>query len=201
MRWLTLYLRSRRVPMAVAVAGGGTLLVWALWSVSSDQRAVDVPLVILTVLVLVAAMTATLSGPDDALERTAAVRWWPRRAAHLLAVLALILALLLVTVRTDARFGPVELVIRDAAGLLGLTALGAATAGAARAWFLPLGWTLPAVMFTAPGSAAGQVATWQAQAPGTGWATATASLLAVAGLIAYVWRGPARRSPAEAALS
>ncbi|SHN46492.1 hypothetical protein [Cryptosporangium aurantiacum] len=39
--------------------------------------------------------------------------------------------------------------IRDAAGLLGLTALGAATIGVARSWFLPLGWTLLAVVLPA----------------------------------------------------
>lgn len=46
-----------------------------------------------------------------------------------------------------ARFGPAGLVVRDAAGLLGLTALGAVTIGIARAWFLPLGWTLAAILF------------------------------------------------------
>lgn len=37
--------------------------------------------------------------------------------------------------------------VRDAAGLLRVTALGAATIGTARAWFVPLGWTLGAILF------------------------------------------------------
>jgi hypothetical protein len=99
---------------------------------------------------------------------------------------------------TGARFGPAWLVVRDAAGLLGLTALGAATLGTARAWFLPLGWTLAAILFPQTEPVIGQILTWQAQPPATTAATVTAVLLALGGLIAYAGVGPARRSPAEA---
>ena len=148
MRWLTLYLRSRRIPPALAGAAGCVVLMWSLWSVFSNARTVGSELVVLTVLLLVAALTATLGGPDDALEGTAGLRWPPRRVAHLLAAFLIVVALLGVTLATGARFGPAWLVVRDAAGLLGLTALGAATLGTARAWFLPLGWTLAAILFT-----------------------------------------------------
>ncbi len=200
MRWLTLYLRSRRVPMALAATGGCVAVTWSLWAMFSDSRDVGPPMVILTVLLTVATVTATLAGPDDALDRTAALSWPRRRAAHLLAALAVILGLLLVTLLTGARFGPAWLVVRDAAGLLGLTALGAVTIGTSRAWFLPLGWTLAAMLFPLTERVPGQVLTWQAQAPDTAAATVTAVLLGLGGLIAYAVAGPAPRATAEAAL-
>lgn len=199
MRWLTLYLRSRRVPMALAATVGCTALMWSLWSAFSDEREVGVQMVVLTVLLLVAALTATLGGPDDALEKTAGLPWPPRRFAHLLAAFLVVALLLLVTLATGARFGPAWLVIRDAAGLLGLTALGAATMGTARAWFLPLGWTLAAILFPRSEPLIGRILTWQAQPPATTAATVTAGLLAIGGLVAYAMAGPARRAPAEAA--
>jgi len=199
-RWLTLYLRSRRVPIALAAAAGCTAAMWSLWSVSSNAREVGVPMVILTVLLLVASVTATLAGPDEALDRTAALPWPPLRAAHLLAALAVVVVLLLATLITGARFGPAWLVIRDAVGLLGLTALGAVTIGASRSWFLPLGWTLASVVFTLSGTTTSAIITWQVQDPGNKPAAVTAALLGVGGLIAYAAAGPARRAPAEAAL-
>ncbi|MET0417784.1 MAG: hypothetical protein ABW022_17390 [Actinoplanes sp.] len=193
MRWLTLYLRSRRAPAALIVTGGGVALMWTLWSVLSDSREVGMQMVVLTVLLLVAALTATLGGPDDDLETTAAIAWPSRRVVHLLAAFVIVVALLLVTLATGARFGPAGLVVRDAAGLLGLTALSAATIGPARAWFLPLGWTLAAVLFPQSGPAVGRVLTWQAQPPESAAAAVMAGLFALGGLIAYAVTGPARR--------
>jgi hypothetical protein len=80
---------------------------------------------------VVAALTATLAGPDDALERTAALLRPPRRAAHLLMALAVVAAPLLATLVTGARFGPVWLVIRDADRAAG-GLIAYATAGPAR---------------------------------------------------------------------
>jgi hypothetical protein len=185
--------------MAVAVAGAFAATAWSLWSASSDSRVVGPQMVVLTVLLLVAALTATLGGPDDALEMTAGLRWPPRRVAHLLGAFLVVVALLGVTLATGARFAPAGLVTRDAAGLLGLTALGAATIGTARAWFLPLGWTLPAILFPRSEPLAGEILTWQAQPPSSTAAGVTAGLLALGGLIAYAAAGPARRAPAEAA--
>ncbi|MGC4805979.1 hypothetical protein [Micromonospora sp. DT233] len=199
MRWLALYLRSRRVPAALAVAAACLAVTWSLWSVSSDARLVGRELVVLTVLLLVAALTATLDGPDAALEQTAGLRWPPRRVVHLLGAFLAVVVLLGVTLATGARFAPIELVARDAAGLLGLTALGAAAIGTARAWFLPLGWTLPAVMFPRPGQPLGEILTWQAQPSSSTAAGVTAGLLALGGLAAYAAAGPAKRTPAEAA--
>lgn len=200
MRWLTLYLRSRGVPIALAIAAGSTIVLWTLWSLFSDSRDAGGPMVILSVLILVAVASTTLAGPDEALDRTAALSWWPRRAAHVLAALAVIQLLLLVTLPTGARFGPAALVLRDAAGLLGMAALGAATIGASRAWFLPLGWTLAVIVFPAMDGTAGHILTWQSQATDNKVAAATALGLAVTGLLAYALAGPLRRAPAEAAL-
>jgi hypothetical protein len=200
MRWLTLYLRSRRVPVALAAAVGCIAAMWSLWTVFSDIRDVGVQMVILTILLTVATLTATLAGPDDALEHTGALPWPPRRAAHLLGALTTVLGMLLATLMTGARFGPAWLVVRDTAGLLGLTALGAATVGAARSWFPPLAWTLTAVTVSLPNTAWVHILTWQAQAPDNVPAALIAGLLAAAGLVMYAALGPARRSPAEAAL-
>jgi hypothetical protein len=198
MRWLTLYLRSRRAPMALVAASGCAVLMWSLWSVFSNTRDVGFQMVVLTVLLLVVALTATLGGPDDALEGTAALRWPRRRVAHLLVALLVVVVLLLVTLATGARFGPGWMVVRDAAGLLGLTALAAATMGTARAWFLPLAWTLAAALYPRSEPVLGQVLTWQAQPPASTAANLTASLLALGGLVAYAVAGPAQRPPAEA---
>jgi hypothetical protein len=198
-RLLTLYLRSRRVPAALGGAAALLVVMWTLWSVSSNSRTVGPEMVVLTVLVLVAALTATLSAPDDALDRTAALRWPLPRALHLLGGFLAVVALLSVTLATGARFAPALVVVRDAGGLLGLTALSAVTIGTARAWFLPLGWTLGAVLFPRPGSVVGEILTWQTQAPSSTPAAVTAGVLALAGVVVYAAAGPALRAPAEAA--
>ncbi|MEV8512174.1 hypothetical protein [Dactylosporangium sp. NPDC051484] len=157
-------------------------------------------MVVLTVLLLTGVLTATLGGPDEELDRTAALPWAPRRVAHLLAAVAVVAGLPLLTQLTPTGFGPAALVIRDAAGLLGLTALSAPLLGAGRAWFVPLGWTLAATIYPAAGHMLGQILTWQSQAPGNVPAAVTAATLACGGLIAYAVAGPARHARAEAAL-
>ena len=89
MRWLTLYARSRQVPASLAAVVLSAVAVWALARNGSggpgDPR--------LPVLVLAAGATAAsigLGGQDLALDRTAAIRWVPRRAAHVLLVGAVV---------------------------------------------------------------------------------------------------------------
>ena len=199
MRWLALYLRSRQAPLALILATGCVALLWSLWSAFSDDRDVDAPMVILTVLLTVATLTATLGGPDDALELTGSLPRRPRRAAHVLVAFAVVVLLLLVTQATGARFGPAWLVVRDAAGLCGLTALGAATLGVARAWFPPIAWTLASITVALPDRTWADVVTWQSQSPDNRPAAVTAGVLAVGGLLAYAVLGPTRPAPAEAA--
>jgi hypothetical protein len=197
-RWVALYLRSRRAPVALIVALAGVALLWSLWSVFSDSRDVGLPVVVLAVLVLVTALTSTLGGPDTALELTGSLPPRLRRAAHLLGALVVVVLPLLITLATGARFGPGWLVVRDAAGLLGLTALGAAAIGPARAWFAPLTWTLAAIMFPRDEPVLGRILTWPAQPSSSNAAAVTAGLLAFAGLIAYALAGPAKRASPDA---
>ncbi|MEV4821862.1 hypothetical protein [Micromonospora sp. NPDC049274] len=189
---MTLHLRARRVPLALAASVGGAALIWALWLTLSPERDAILLLVVLTVMLMVAVLSTTLAGPDEDLERTAALRWPWRRAVHLLAALALVLVVLLATQPTGARFGPAALVVRDSAGLLGLTALCATVAGVTRAWFLPLGWAVVAAMFP-QSSTWGALATWPGQPHTSRPAAVAAAVLAVTGLVTYAFRGPARR--------
>jgi hypothetical protein len=194
-----LYLRARRIPLALAVATAATALVWALWLTFSDSRDINVRLISLTVLLAVASFGATLSGADDALDHTASLNWPVRRAGHLILTAGAITALLLLSTLTDARFEPLPLVLRNVAGTLGLTALGAALLGAARSWIAPLTWTLVALlpMMGPSDDLRMQVAGWLIQPTGTTAATLCAAVLATAGLLAYTVFGCPRRPVAQ----
>jgi len=146
---------------------------------------------------MVSALATTLTALDEDLERTAALRWPQRRALHLLGALAVVLVVLLATLLTGARFGPAALVVRDAAGLVGLTALCATVLGAARSWFLPLGWTVVAALFPQASPAWAVLATWQGQPHTSRPAAMVAAVLAVTGLLTYAFRGAARSGTAE----
>jgi hypothetical protein len=197
MSGLVLYLRSRRVPAAVLAAAASTATLWALWTAFSDARLISAELAAPAILLAVTAVGTTLGAADEELERTAAVRWWLRRGVHLTAALAVVTALLLITGVTDARFGPAAFVLRDAAGLLGLCALGATLFGVQRAWIAPLVWTLVTVALRLSGSSDRmQAVTWLIQPAGSRTAAVVAVLLAAGGGAAYAMRGcPARTSP------
>ncbi|MFV2010210.1 MULTISPECIES: hypothetical protein [unclassified Micromonospora] len=199
MRWLSLHLRARRVPMAAAVVVGVIALTWVSWPVFSDGQTINTRMISVTVMLAVVAIGTTLSGADDALDHTASVSWPTRRAAHLLLFAAAVIGLLLVTTLTDARFEPLGVVARNTAGLLGLTALGAALLGAALSWIAPLVWTIVAIMpWMGPsGQLRMQLGAWLIQPAGTSAATVCATLLAVAGLVAYTVRGCPLRPAAE----
>ncbi|WP_326561555.1 hypothetical protein [Micromonospora sp. NBC_01796] len=201
MRWLKLHLRSRRVPLALTTATSTIALVWALSLAYTDSPTINARTASVTIVLAVIALGTTLSGADDALDRTASVNWPVRRAGHLLLGAAVITALLLLTTVTDASFEPLTLVLRNTAGLLGLTALGAALFGAALAWIAPLTWTLVAVMpFMGPSRELKmQLASWLIQPTGTTAATVCAIVLAVTGLLAYALRGCPLRPASETA--
>lgn len=202
MRWLWLHSRSRRALPALAAAAALVAAVWGLWLAYSDSQSTDVKVVGLTVMLAVAALTPTLGGADDSLDRTASVNWPARRAGHLLFAAAAVLGLLSLTAVVDSRFAPLALVLRNTAGLLGLTALGATLLGAARAWIAPLVWTLVTVMpWLDPGrGVTAQVAYWLIQPADSGAAIACATSLAVTGLLAYALRGCPWRPAAEVVL-
>jgi hypothetical protein len=197
MSGLALHLRARRVPTAVLTAAASVAAMWALWTSSTKAPLISVEIAALAALLAVAALSTTLGAADEELERTAAVRWWLRRGVHLTVALAVVIGLLLITGVTDARFGPAGLVLRNAAGLLGLCALGATLIGVQKAWIAPLAWTLVAVVLRLSGdSDRVQAITWLIQPAGSRAAAVVAVVLALGGGVAYAMRGcPGRTSP------
>ena len=193
--WLPLYLRSRRLPAALAVSLAAVAVTWAAWSAATDRREVGRPLTVLTVVFALAPLIPTLAGDDDALESTAALRWPPRRAVHLVACFAVVAAALAVTRATGAWFGPTAEVVRDSAGLTGLVGLSAALLGTRIAWAPPIGWTAIQVMFgRADGSA---ILFWLTQPAGSRPAAITAAALFAGGVLAYAVRPGPPAPPAE----
>ncbi|MFD8577008.1 hypothetical protein ACFV1H_16965 [Streptomyces virginiae] len=191
MRWLMLYARSRQVPAALAAALIGA---WAVWALARDGGATpgDPRPAVLALTVAAAAASTGLGGQDLALDRTAAVRWWTRRTAHVLLAGATACALLLGSRAMGEELAATAFVVRDGAGLMGLAALGAAVCGAAYAWTLPVGW-LALSLFSPPLTGVPmQVVTWMLQPAGTAAGTWTALTVTVAGTAAYAVAGPRR---------
>ncbi|MEU7473546.1 hypothetical protein AB0A94_34400 [Streptomyces sp. NPDC044984] len=191
MRWLMLYTRSRQVPASLAAVVISAVAVWALARDSSGEPWDPRP----PVLVLAAAAMAVstgLSGQDLALDRTAAIRWAPRRAAHVLLSSGIVTTVLLTVQAVGEDMATTAFVVRDSAGLMGLAALGATLSGGQFGWTLPFAWL--AFSFLAPPatSVPMQVATWMLLPPGTAAGTWTALVLTVAGITAYALAGPRR---------
>ncbi|MER5971530.1 hypothetical protein ABT112_17665 [Streptomyces sp. NPDC002055] len=192
MRWLTLYARSRQVPASLAVVVLSAVTVWTLardgGGVPGDPQ---VP-----VLVLVAGVTAAsvgLGGQDVALDRTAAVRWVPRRAVHVLLIGTVVGAVLsAVQAVGGGDLATTAFVVRDSAGLMGLAALGATVCGAQYAWTLPIAWLSFSFFAPSPTSVPLQVMAWTVLPPGTAAGTWTALVLAVVGTVVYAVAGPKR---------
>ncbi|MFD5617031.1 hypothetical protein [Streptomyces yangpuensis] len=188
MRWLVLYARSRQVPAALAVAAAGALAVWALargGGAPGDPRPAA-----LVLTVAAAAASTGLGGQDLALDRTAAIRWWTRRTAHVLIAGTAACGMILGLRVMGEDLAATAFVVRDAAGLMGLAALGAAVCGAAHAWTLPVGW-LALSSFSPPLTGVPlEVLTWMLQPPGTTAGTCTALALTAAGTVAYAVTGP-----------
>ncbi|HEY8475137.1 MAG TPA: hypothetical protein VIL37_21300 [Natronosporangium sp.] len=184
-RRLLLYLRSRRVPAAFATA---VVAAAGLWWVGELTDHAEVGRLLAVVAGTVAAGPG-LAGPDVELDRTAAIGWPPRRAAHLVAIAVVCV----VAAATPA--GAPAVIARDAAGMVGLLGLGAVLLGASRSWLPPLIWTLvaltalPRIWPVAPDGAF-QVLTWMLQPVESAAAGWTAAVLAIAGLLSYAAAGP-----------
>ncbi|MFE7134692.1 hypothetical protein ACFVIM_27910 [Streptomyces sp. NPDC057638] len=188
MRWLTLYARSRGVPASLAAVVALAVAVWALGR-SGGGGPGDLRLTALVLAAGVMAVAAGLGGQDLALDRTAAIRWVPRRAGHvLLGGVAVGAVLMLVGgERVSA-----AVVVRDGAGLMGLAALGAAWCGSRYAWLPPFGWLMVSFVVPPATTGANQVLTWMVSPPGTAVAAWTAVALALTGIAVYVVAGPRR---------
>ncbi|MFI0539570.1 hypothetical protein ACH3VS_11880 [Streptomyces sp. WSLK1-3] len=191
MRWLTLYARSRQVPASLAAMLIGAVTVWALARHGSSGPAdPKLPALILTTGVM--AVSVGLGGQDLALDRTAAIRWVPRRAAHVLLAGVAVAAVLLTVQTLGVSMATTAFVVRDSAGLMGLVALGAALWGGQFGWTPPFAWL--AFSFFAPPatSVPTQVVNWMLLPPGTAAGTWTALALAAVGTTAYAVAGPGR---------
>ncbi|MER7489456.1 hypothetical protein ABTY20_26835 [Streptomyces sp. NPDC126497] len=191
MRWLMLYARSRQVPASLAAVVISAMTVWALAQDGGGEPWDPRP----PVLVLAAAamaVSAGLSGQDLALDRTAAIRWAPRRAAHVLLSSGIVATVVLAVQAVGEDMATTAFVVRDSAGLMGLAALGTALSGGQFGWTLPFAWL--AFSFFAPPatSVPMQVATWMLLPPGTAAGTWTALVLTVAGTTTYALVGPRR---------
>ncbi|MGX1474404.1 UNVERIFIED_CONTAM: hypothetical protein RKD50_003212 [Streptomyces canus] len=191
MRWLTLYARSRQVPAALAAVLIGAVTVWALARDGNagpgDPR---IPVLVLTTGTM--AVSVGLGGQDPALDRTAEIRWIPRRAAHVLLAGVAVAASLLTVRTTGVSMATTAFVVRDSAGLMGLVALGAALSGGEYAWTLPFAWLSLVFFAPPPTSAPMHVAMWMLLPSGTAAGTWTALVLTIVGSTAYAVAGPRR---------
>nr|WP_155069288.1 hypothetical protein [Streptomyces taklimakanensis] len=186
-----LYARSRRVPASLAAVVISAVAGWMLarngGGGPGDPR---LPVLVLTAGVMAASIG--LSGQDLALDRAAAIRWRPRRAAHVLLAGAIVGAVLPAVRTVGGDLAATAFVVRDSAGLMGLAALGAALSDGRYAWTLPFAWLSFSFLAPPPTSAPMRVATWMLLPPGTAAGTWTALVLAVAGTAAYAFAGPRR---------
>lgn len=188
-RWLPLYLRSRRVPLAASISLAAVAAVVLLWSASADGPKVDPSLAVLTVVLALAPLIPTLAGDDHALEKTAALPWPPRRVLHLIGAGTFVAVLLLGAKAASVDFGPAWQIIRNSAGLAGLIGLGVALLGARGAWAIPIAWSAAQVMLAIPGGPAWrQSLLWLIQPVGSIPSGITAAVLLLAGVLTYAAR-------------
>ncbi|MGW6908050.1 hypothetical protein [Streptomyces sp. NPDC054940] len=191
MRWLTLYARSRQVPASFAVVVTSAVAVWAL-ARGSGAGPADPRLPTLVLAAGTMAASIGLGGQDLALDRTAAIRWAPRRAVHVLLIGTVVGAVLLAVQTLGEDLATTAFVARNCAGLTGLCAIGATICGAQHAWTLPASWLALSLFAPSPTDVPTQVMTWMMLPPGTAAGTWTALVLAVAGTAAYAVAGPRR---------
>ncbi|MFC9633815.1 hypothetical protein ACFTY8_32305 [Streptomyces mirabilis] len=191
MRWLTLYARSRQIPASLAAVVISAVAVGALARDDGGGPG-DPRLPVLVLATGAMAVSIGLSGQDLALDRTAAIRWVPRRVAHVLLCGAVVGTVLLTVQAMGEDMATTAFVVRDSAGLMGLVALGAVLSGGQYAWTLPFAWLSFSFFAPPPTSAPMQVACWMLLPPGTAAGTWTAPVLAVAGTAAYAVAGPRR---------
>ena len=191
MRWLGLYLRSRQAALNTGMALGAVAALGLLATTTGTPMARTV-LALFAVTMAVAVAAPSLAGPDPALERTAALDWRWRRAVHVVALGAVTAgAVAVVGVIADV---PGAVVVRNAAGLTGLAALGATTLGGGLAWSVPVGWSVAGVAaLLAARIPPAPLLTWPVQPADSGAAMVAACVLGAAGLAAYALAGPSTR--------
>ncbi|MER5872338.1 hypothetical protein [Streptomyces sp. NPDC002044] len=191
MRWSALYARSRQAPASLAAVAVGAVALCALARLGGGGPG-DPRLATLLLAAGATALSVGLGGQDLALDRTAAIRWMPRRALHVLLCAALIGAVLLAVRTAGGQPAGVEFTVRNSAGLMGLVAIGAAWGGSPYAWIPPFAWLSASLVAPPATDVATQVLTWMLLPPGTPAGTWTAVTLAVTGTAVYAAGGPRR---------
>jgi len=194
MKALTLYLRSRAVPTTAAAAFGCAVAFWA-FGMTIDHPLGRALAPLLTTLAATTSIGLGLAGPDHDLDKTAAIAWPPRRAAHIIVAGAAVLGLLVAAGLAGEQMASTAQLVRNVAGLTGLVALGAVVLGAARAPLIPVVWTLLVL-----GSASEPptqptykvMLTWMVQPAETRTAMVAAITIAVAGSLSYALLGSRR---------
>ncbi|MDT5030550.1 MAG: hypothetical protein QOC94_721 [Actinoplanes sp.] len=197
-RWLPLYLRSRRITIAVPVSLAAIGAVMTLWSLWGDSPRVHPSVAALTLLFALAPLIPTLAGHDDEMEKTAAMPWPPRRVLHLVAIGVLVAVGLLAARLADIHFGTSGQLARNSLGLSGLIGLGVASLGTTHASVIPIIWVGWQAIAGGPGGPAWQQSMlWLTQPADSKPAAIVAGLLFLAGTSAYATRVSPPKPPNE----
>ncbi|MEV0083747.1 hypothetical protein [Saccharopolyspora sp. NPDC050642] len=165
-----------------------TVAVWALGRWNADPPA-TARLVVAGLALGISVGAVGFGGAAAALDRTAALRWSPLRAGHVVALATVVGGVFVAAQAIGEQLVPNLVIVRNCAGFAGLAAFGAAFLGTARGWWLPLGWALPVALPLPQDTAAMQVLAWPMAESGTAAATITAAALAVLGTLTYAIRG------------
>lgn len=182
-RLLALYLRSRHVPIAGPAAIVATVLV-ALLGDNPENPLETVDFAVLALALGFSVLGNGLSGADEQLERTASIRWPVWRTVHVVVAGALLFG----TVALVSH-APAGMLLRDAAGFAGLTALAAALLGGQLSWTLPIAWAGVAAMVPPLGThSVLALISWPAQPPDSVAAMVLAIVLGVLGVACYALR-------------
>lgn len=178
------------LPVSAAALACSTIGLWQLSQAVENVRLRGI-LTVLAIAAGVAVFAPGLAGQDLDLDRVSAFSWPPRRLAHLALAGVAVTGALAAAQLTGHPFAAIGQLTRDVAGMVGLLALGAVTLGAHRAWLPPIGWALAVIPFAPPPEPAYKVAlTWIVQPAGAAAATFTATVLCLAGALAYALIGP-----------
>jgi len=186
-RWTRLYARSRGASFGLAAA----LAVTAAVAVLSRAGSRPGPgWGVFLLLLVTSVLSVGLDGQDQQLDRTAAVRWPPRRVVHLVLIGAVGGGFLLAL---GSAYGSPAVVLRNTAGLVGLIGVATVATGAQFSWTLPFAWCVVALPLPPGDGTAYQIGTWMLQRSDVPAANWTAWLIGAAGVAGYALRGPRRR--------
>lgn len=189
-----LYIRSRGLlRTAAALACVVLVAAWAagwLESRTYFSHTARAPVLVLAPLLVSAAIGTSLYCAAGELDRTAVLRWWPRRLLHLLALTVPAAAALALAVPGHPESFGAPGIVRNVLGMTGVAAASAALTGARLSW-LPMTVYAGAVYLAAPRTPGGWAAVWawpMQPGPQAGaWAVALTAYAAGAAL--YAVRG------------